>query len=122
MKHNVFNLTIKAIKQLSPELRFTLTAAKDENNLTINAVDWNTFVAEDCDGIYVPTQEEVEAKVVELASIYDTNEYQRKRAGEYPAIKDQLDMLWHMMDDETIPGKNSVWYNAIKQVKDNNPK
>jgi len=48
--------------------------------------------------------------------------YQQKRALEYPSIGDQLDMLWHMMNDETISGKNSTWYNTIKEVKDNNPK
>jgi len=48
--------------------------------------------------------------------------YKYKRQTEYPLIADQLDMLWHMMDDETIPGKNSTWYNTIKEVKDNNPK
>jgi hypothetical protein len=115
MKHNVFNLTIKAIKQLSPELRFTLAAAKDENNLTINAVDWNTFVvAEGCDGIYVPSQEEVETKFAELALIYDANEYQRLRASEYPSFADQFDLLYH--------GGYEAWKTAIDAVKAKYPK
>lgn len=44
------------------------------------------------------------------------------RAKTYPSLSDQLDMLWHMMDDETIPGKGSDWYNTIKAVKDQFPK
>ena len=40
----------------------------------------------------------------------------------YPSIGDQLDMLWHMMDDEIVPGKNSEWYNLIVEVKNQFPK
>jgi hypothetical protein len=69
-----------------------------------------------------PTKEEILNEVVRLQAEYDSTEYQRKRQLKYPPITDQLDMLWHMMDDETIPGKNSTWYNTIKEVKDNNPK
>lgn len=47
---------------------------------------------------------------------------QWKRSQEYPKIEDQLDMLWHMMDQDVIPGKDSIWYNSIKTVKDTNPK
>jgi len=48
--------------------------------------------------------------------------YDLLRTEAYPNHSDQFDMLWHMMDDETIPGKGSVWYNAIKAVKDKYPK
>lgn len=42
----------------------------------------------------------------------------RQRA--YPAIGEQLDMLWHAMDRGEIP-KAQVWYDSIKQVKDSVP-
>jgi hypothetical protein len=45
-----------------------------------------------------------------------------KRMKDYPAIGDQLDMLWHMMDNEVISGKNSEWYNTIAAIKDKYPK
>ena len=57
-----------------------------------------------------------------MQTAYDNAEYQRSRVPVYPSVTDQLDMLWHMMDDETIPGKGSAWYNAIKDVKDQFPK
>jgi hypothetical protein len=50
------------------------------------------------------------------------NQYKWDRASQYPRIEEQLDMLWHMMDDETIPGKNSEWYSVILAVKQNYPK
>ena len=41
----------------------------------------------------------------------------------YPAIGDQLDLLWHAIDaDSDLKGKFSAFYNSIKAVKDANPK
>jgi len=48
--------------------------------------------------------------------------YSVLRVNEYPSIGNQLDMLWHMMDNETIPGKGSEWYNTILAVKQRHPK
>jgi len=39
----------------------------------------------------------------------------------YPSIGDQLDMLWHAMDEGTIP-KVHDFYDSIKSVKDSIPK
>ena len=57
----------------------------------------------------------------ELESAFDYD-YTIKRASKYPSITDQLDMLWHMMDDEIIPGKDSLWYNTILSIKEKYPK
>ena len=41
----------------------------------------------------------------------------------YPAIGDQLDLLWHAIDvDADLKAKFSAFYNSIKEVKDANPK
>jgi hypothetical protein len=48
--------------------------------------------------------------------------YNAMRINEYPSVGNQLDMLWHMMDNETIPGKGSEWYNTILAVKQRHPK
>ena len=41
----------------------------------------------------------------------------------YPAIGDQLDLLWHAIDADTdLKSKFSAFYNSIKAVKDANPK
>ena len=41
-----------------------------------------------------PTEEELQVEIIRLQAQYDANEYQRKRAAEYPPIGDQLDALW----------------------------
>lgn len=68
-----------------------------------------------------PTDLEITAEVNRLQNEYDTKEYQRLRAKEYPALGDQLDMLWHAIDNGTL-NKTSDFYTAIKAVKDAHPK
>ena len=43
----------------------------------------------------------------------------RKQA--YPSIADQLDLLWHSMDEGKL-SKNNQFYKALKKVKDEHPK
>lgn len=60
------------------------------------------------------TWSQVSAKKAELQTAYDNNEYQRKRASEYPSIADQLDDIYH----NGIDG----WKTTIKATKDKYPK
>jgi len=60
------------------------------------------------------TWAEVSAKKTALQTAYDNNEYQRKRAAEYPSIADQLDDMYH----NGIDG----WKTTIKATKDKYPK
>lgn len=68
-----------------------------------------------------PTKEELTLEADRLQEEYDAKEYQRIRAIQYPNISDQLDMLWHAMDTGALPKVDS-FYDAIKAVKDANPK
>ena len=63
-----------------------------------------------------PTKAEIDAEIVRL-------EYVRNRREEYPDIADQLDMLWHAIDDNaTLKTRYADFHTAIKTVKDANPK
>ena len=59
----------------------------------------------------------VTTKVAELQADYDSKEYQRNRANEYPSMQDQLDMQYHDLLNNT-----TTWKDAIKAVKDKYPK
>ena len=50
----------------------------------------------------------------ELQAEYDTQDYARKREGEYPKIGDQLDKIYHEGID--------AWKADIKAIKDKYPK
>ncbi|HAE31507.1 MAG TPA: hypothetical protein DCF89_10350 [Flavobacteriales bacterium] len=73
------------------------------------------------EGKTLPSQEEIDAKREELKAEYDAKKYQRDRQTEYPAIGDQLDMLFHAIDAGTLD-KSSDFYTTIKAVKDKYPK
>ena len=60
------------------------------------------------------TWSQVSAKKAELQTAYDNNEYQRKRAAEYPSIADQLDDIYH----NGVDG----WKATIKTTKDKYPR
>ena len=91
-----------------------------ESILAINPSAQVSVNAEDLDQITwhadtpVISKSDIQAKQAELKAAYDANEYQRKRAAEYPAIEDQLDDLYH----NGIDG----WKATIKTTKDKYPK
>jgi len=61
-----------------------------------------------------PTDSEIQAELTRLQTEYDSNQYQRDRATEYPAIADQLDDIFH----NGIDG----WKATIQLTKDKYPK
>ena len=78
--------------------------------------------AYDVDGKEVTLDEtKITAELAKLETSYNDTEYKRKRIIEYPSVEDQLDMLWHAMDDGTLT-KVDTFYDANKTVKDKYPK
>lgn len=62
----------------------------------------------------LPTEEQIQSKMSELQADYDSKQYQRDRAVEYPSIEDQLDEIFHKGLTE--------WKKTIQAVKDKHPK
>jgi len=74
------------------------------------------------------TAEEVEATLNtwaenELARQLDeeANGYKVARQSAYPALGEQFDKLWHDINNGTLDN-TGVFFTALKEVKDNNPK
>ena len=98
----------KAIYKINPNAEFIIRA-NDINQITW--VNETTPIS----------KADIEAKMVEVQAEYDAKQYQRDRV--YPSIGDQLDMLWHSIDeDPTLKSKYFTFYEAIKAVKVKNPK
>jgi uncharacterized coiled-coil DUF342 family protein len=67
-----------------------------------------------CDeGLTLPTEKEINDKVTELQTEYDSKKYQRDRAVAFDPIPEQLDQIYHDIDG---------WKAKIKAVKDKYPK
>ena len=101
---------IKAIRKINPNAE-----------VVIIGEDINTCEIEWHNGTTPIPKADIEAKMVEVQAEYDANQYQRDRV--YPSIGDQLDMLWHSIDqDPQLKSKYFDFYEAIKAVKVKYPK
>ena len=98
------SIIIKAIQKINPVAE-----------VSVSADDINTIVWEN--GTTPIAKELILAKVAELQSEYEANQYQRDRAKEYPSIQEQLDLQYW----DKINGTNN-WQDAINAVKAKYPK
>ena len=61
---------------------------------------------------------DIEAKMNEMANEPEQSKYAEQRRSAYHEIGDQLDMLWHSIDqDPQLKSKYFDFYEAIKAVK-----
>ena len=96
---------IDAIKNLEPNAEFVLV----DDVIT----EWHS------EDITQPTDEAIATEQARLQAEYDANQYQRDRV--YPKLGEQFDKLWHDINNGTLDN-TGVFFTALKEVKDNNPK
>ena len=70
---------------------------------------------------YQTRKQRDDANTEKAKNDYDNASWDVKRGREYPRVKDQLDMLWHALDDGTLD-KTSDFYTSLKATKDKYPK
>ena len=99
---------VKAIKKINSNAKFSFFGEDLDN------INWS----QDTTPI---SKADIEAKMVEVQAYYDAKQYQRDIF--YPSIGDQLDMLWHSIDQNpALKSQYFDFYEAIKAVKVKNPK
>lgn len=71
----------------------------------------------------LPTEAELMEGAAYMQAKWDahTAPYRVNRKSSYPFIEDQLDMLWHAINNGNLD-KTSEFYTALKSVKDRFPK
>jgi hypothetical protein len=95
---------IKSIRAINPTAEVTINA--DD----INQITWHNGTTP------IPANE-ILAKQQELITEYNSKQYQRDRAKEYPSIQEQLDLqYWDKINNTT------KWEEAINAVKNKYPK
>ena len=91
--------------------------------VTVRGDDINTCEIEWHEGTTPIPKADIEAKMNEMANEPEQSKYAQQRRNAYPAIGDQLDMLWHSIDqDAELKQKYFDFYQAIKSVKVKYPK
>ncbi len=108
------NTVIEAIKKINPDANVSV------GNDSIDEITW-------VEGTTPISKTDIQNKMDELAVEAAAVKYKTDRTTNgsttYPAIGDQLDLLWHAIDaDADLKVKFSAFYNSIKEVKDANPK
>jgi hypothetical protein len=104
------NTVIEAILKINPNAE-----------VSVSGDDINTIVWEN--GTTPIPKADIEAKMNEMANEPEQSQYVQQRRNAYPAIGDQLDMLWHSIDqDPQLKSKYFDFYEAIKAVKVKYPK
>jgi len=106
-------MIIEAILKINPNAEVVV---RDND---INNIEWHNGTTP------IPVAD-IEAKMAEITKIVDEPQqpnYAQQRRNAYPEIGDQLDMLWHSIDqDEELKTKYFNFYQAIKSVKIKHPK
>ena len=100
-----------ALREINPEIKYT-------------------YLAEDYETLQIlsdhekPTKEAIESAKVKAQQKIDDSYYKIQRASAYPELKEQLDLLWHAIDDGkfNVKSKDTDFYKKLKAVKDANPK
>jgi hypothetical protein len=101
---------IDAIRAINPTANVIV---KKEN---INQITWLNDTP-------VISNEDILVKRAELQAAYDALQYQRDRAKEYPTWQNQMDMLWHSIDqDAALKQKYFAFHQAILAIKSKYPK
>ena len=100
--------------------RPSVTDAEKEFDPVTGAYKNGNFTAAEITarGWTAPTWAEIKAEWDDMKAEYDTFASKRKR--EYPSWQEQIDQLWHDIDDGKLD-KTGAWYKAVKAIKDANP-
>ena len=106
------NKVINSILKINPNAKVTVRGS-DINTCEIEWHNETTPISKD----------DIEAKMNEMANEPEQSAYAEQRRNAYPPIGDQLDMLWHSIDQNPeLKQKYFDFYEAIKQVKVKYPK
>ncbi len=89
----------------------------DDGEFEISGADVLTFL----EGTTPVTEDQITNEMTRVQAEYDSQEYARTRATEYPALAEQLDLLFHDMTAGKGT-KSGNWYKAVNKVKTDNPK
>jgi len=89
-----------------------ILSLKPKANLIMrdNVIEWLDAVQTE------PTQAEIDAEVIRLQAVYDSQEYARKRKEEY----DQLNQFEMQFDDKE--NSTTTWVDKINEIKGRHPK
>jgi hypothetical protein len=101
-----------AIKALRPGAKFGMSAG----NGVFDFSEWW-----DPSGLTAPSKDEIMEEFEYQKKVAEYYQYSFDRCKNYPDGFEQLDMLWHAIN-EGVDLKSSEWFQKLKEVKEKYPK
>ena len=99
----------QAFQQLAPGAKISFSGPE-----SYETIHWKSTTIEK------PTKEAVEALVAELQPAWD--QWAADRQAAYPSLEEQLDLLWHTINNGQTILPGCAWFERIRQAKENTPK
>ena len=104
---------------IQPSILEAILALDSDAEVAINGEDYDQITW--LNGTSEISKPDIETKLAELTTNYNNQAYGRTRKRAYPAIEEQLDLLYKdMLADKG--DKTGEWFKAVKAVKDASPK
>ena len=101
-----------AIKALRPGCQYEIAMSGGE-------ITYNRWW--DPNGLKPPTRKEVDEEYAYQEKLAKHYQYAYDRCGEYPDGFEQLDMLWHSINNG-VELKDSDWFKVVERIKNKYPK
>jgi len=87
------------------------------NHKAIYALYPQVVTVDDGTGAFDAQGNQVSIDIDAVNAWQDPDTYKYQRMAEYPSIQEQMDMLWHCVNNG-VDLKESDWFNQLKSVKD----
>ena len=105
-------MILEAIIKINPDAKCTIRG----NDIDTCEIEWH----QDTTPI---SKADIKAKMDEMVNEPEQSNYAQQRRNAYPEIGDQLDMLWHSIDQNPkLKSEYFDFYETIKAVKVKYPK
>lgn len=113
MKLYLFNAAGDCFARVEPSAGVDPVEIAERNSAVAHVLDERT--------IDIDKARLVDGALVAVESAPRVLDYREQRFLAYPAVGDQLDALWHAMNDDTLP-KVAAFFDPIAAVKAAHPK
>ena len=112
------SLTHKITAYLGREPNFQNEVIVQDDGGGAYIKEWNAEDKEE------PTSETLNTFAAAAQKLIDDNLIIENRRSEYPELAEQLDLIWHAIDTDTLNDRDyrNKFYTRLKKVKEDNPK
>ena len=105
-------MILEAIIKINPDAKAVVRG----NDIDTCEIEWHQ-------GTTPISKADIKAKMAEMANEPEQSKYAEQRRNAYPEIGDQLDMLWHSIDQNPkLKSEYFEFYETLKAVKVKYPK